>query len=65
MANGVETRGQVARTMAGAEGVEIKATIPEKQVDAALEAVQPRARRERAVHLLLRYPGPRAVRDRE
>lgn len=38
MANGVETRGQVARTMAGTEGVEIKATIPEKQVDLALQA---------------------------
>jgi hypothetical protein len=37
MANGEETRGQVARTMAGTEGVEIKATIPHKQVDAALE----------------------------
>ena len=37
MANGEDTRGQVARTMAGAEGVEIKATIPHKQVDAALE----------------------------
>jgi hypothetical protein len=37
MANGEEVRGQVARTMAGAEGVEIKATIPETQVDAALE----------------------------
>lgn len=38
MASGVETRGQVAKTMAGAEGVEIKATIPEKQVDLALQA---------------------------
>jgi len=38
MASGVETRGQVARTMAGAEGVEIKATIPEKQVELALKA---------------------------
>jgi hypothetical protein len=37
MANGEETRGQIARTMAGAEGVEIKATIPDKQIDAALE----------------------------
>ena len=37
MANGEDTRGQVGRTMAGAEGVEIKATIPHKQVDAALE----------------------------
>ncbi len=37
MANGEEIRGQVARTMAGAEGVEIKATIPDKQVDLALE----------------------------
>jgi hypothetical protein len=37
MANGEEIRGQVARTMAGAEGVEIKATIPEEQIDAALE----------------------------
>lgn len=36
MADGEETRGQVARTMAGAEGVEIKATIPEQQIDAAL-----------------------------
>lgn len=37
MANGEETRGQVARTMAGADGVEIKAIIPDKQVDAALK----------------------------
>jgi hypothetical protein len=37
MANGEETRGQVARTMAGTDGVEIKATIPEQQIDAALE----------------------------
>ena len=38
MASGLETRGQVARTMAGTEGVEIKATIPEGQVDLALQA---------------------------
>jgi hypothetical protein len=38
MANGVETTGQVARTLAGTGGVEIKATIPEKQVDLALQA---------------------------
>ena len=38
MADGVETRGQVARVMEGAGGVEIKATIPEKQVDMALQA---------------------------
>jgi hypothetical protein len=37
MANGEETRGQVARTMAGAQGVEIKATIPDKQIDVALK----------------------------
>ena len=37
MANGEEIRGQVARAMAGAEGVEIKAIIPDKQIDAALE----------------------------
>src|SRR5262249_53453245 len=37
MANGEETRGQVARTMAGAQGVEIKATIPESQIDLALK----------------------------
>ncbi len=39
MATGAEepTRGQVARTMAGAEGVEIKATIPETQIDAVIE----------------------------
>jgi hypothetical protein len=37
MANGEETRGQVARSMAGAGGVEIKATIPSRQVDLALE----------------------------
>ena len=37
MASGLETRGQVARTMAGTEGVEIKATIPESQVDLALQ----------------------------
>jgi hypothetical protein len=38
MASGVETTGQVARTLAGTGGVEIKATIPEKQVDLALQA---------------------------
>jgi hypothetical protein len=37
MANGEETRGLVARTMAGAEGVEIKATIPQNQIEVALE----------------------------
>lgn len=38
MADGVETRGQVARMMEGAGGVEIKATIPEQQVDQVLKA---------------------------
>jgi hypothetical protein len=38
MTNGEETRGQVARTMAGTDGVEIKATIPDKQIDAVLES---------------------------
>ncbi len=38
MATDVETRGQVAKIMAGADGVEIKATIPQKQIDLALEA---------------------------
>jgi hypothetical protein len=38
MASGVETRGQVAKIMAGAEGVEIKATIPQHQVELALQA---------------------------
>ena len=33
MASGEDTRGQVARTMAGAEGVEIKATIPHQQIE--------------------------------
>ena len=42
MANGEETRGQVARAMAGAGGVEIKATIPPRQVDVALEGLPPR-----------------------
>src|SRR5262245_66563904 len=37
MASASETLGQVARTMAGTEGVEIKATIPSHQVDAAME----------------------------
>jgi hypothetical protein len=37
MASAAETRGQVARTMAGTESVEIKATIPDKQVDLVLE----------------------------
>jgi hypothetical protein len=32
-----EIRGQVARTMAGAGGVEIKATIPSRQIDTALK----------------------------
>jgi hypothetical protein len=38
MADGVEMKGRVARIMEGAGGVEIKATIPERQVDAALKA---------------------------
>jgi hypothetical protein len=38
MASVVETRGQVAKTMAGADGVEIKATIPQNQIQLALEA---------------------------
>ena len=38
MADGVETRGQVACAMEGAGGVEIKATIPEQQVDEVLKA---------------------------
>jgi hypothetical protein len=37
MASGVGTRGQVARTMAGAEGVETKATVPQNQIEAALQ----------------------------
>jgi hypothetical protein len=36
MATGEATRGQVARTLAGTEGVEIKATIPQSQIEAAL-----------------------------
>lgn len=36
MTRGIETMGQVAKTMAGADAVEIKATIPEHQVDAAI-----------------------------
>jgi hypothetical protein len=36
MSTGEETQGQVARTMAGAEDVEIKAIIPQKQVEPAL-----------------------------
>ena len=38
MADALETRGRVARTMEGAGGVEIKATIPDRQVDVALKA---------------------------
>src|SRR5262245_9603550 len=38
MASGADTRGQVGRTMAGVDGVEIKATIPQQQVDLALQA---------------------------
>jgi hypothetical protein len=38
MASGVESRGQVAKIMAGAEGVEIKATIPQQQIELALQA---------------------------
>lgn len=37
MASASGTRGQVARTMAGVDGVEIKAIIPQNQVEAALE----------------------------
>jgi hypothetical protein len=38
MATGAETRGQVERIMAGAEGVEIKATIPQQQIEIALRS---------------------------
>jgi hypothetical protein len=37
MERGVDTKGRVARAVAGAEGIEIKATIAEHQVDHALE----------------------------
>jgi len=37
MASGVEMRGRVAKTMAGADRVEIKATIPQKQIKLALK----------------------------
>jgi len=37
MERGVNTRGRVASAVAGAEGIEIKATIPEHQVDHALQ----------------------------
>ena len=36
MSNGEETRGQVARSMAGTEAVEIKATIHQTQIEALL-----------------------------
>jgi hypothetical protein len=36
MANGEESRGRIARAMAGVDGVEIKATIPPHQVEMAL-----------------------------
>jgi hypothetical protein len=38
MASVADTRGQIARIMAGAEGVEIKATIPQHQIEMALGA---------------------------
>jgi hypothetical protein len=38
MASVAETRGQVARTMAGTDAVEIKATIPHNQIELALTA---------------------------
>jgi hypothetical protein len=37
MADGAQARGVFARAMEGAGGVEIKATIPERQIDAVLE----------------------------
>lgn len=37
MERGMATRGQVAQTLAGVDAVEIKATIPERQVDLALQ----------------------------
>lgn len=40
MERGAETQGQVARLMAGVGSVEIKATVPEKQVEAALARYQ-------------------------
>ncbi|MGB9493493.1 MAG: hypothetical protein WCA83_01665 [Azonexus sp.] len=36
MKRGIATRGRVARMVSGAEGIEIKATIPEAQIDKAL-----------------------------
>ena len=38
MSNGDDTRGQVARSMAGTEGVEIKATIHQTQIEAVLSS---------------------------
>jgi len=50
MARGEETRGQVAKTLAGADGVEIKATIPTKQIASAMQHFGLRVdRRERYV----------------
>jgi hypothetical protein len=37
MASGAETRGQVAKAMSGADSVEIKATVPDRQVEPALQ----------------------------
>jgi hypothetical protein len=37
MANGEENRGRIARAMAGVDGVEIKATIPQHQIQPAME----------------------------
>ena len=36
MKRGAATRGKVAKKAAGAEAIEIKATIPQQQIDAAL-----------------------------
>ena len=64
MANVMDTTGQVARTMAGTGGVEIKATIPEKQINIALQAYGLRLSDNERVYLFLRYTRPGAARDR-
>ena len=40
MERGAATRGKIAREIAGAEAIEIKATIPHRQIEAGARALQ-------------------------
>ena len=65
MERGAATRGKVAAAMAGAEAIEIKATIPDRQIRQRVEALRAhREQRRGAVHLLLRHARARPAERR-